>query len=68
MTRFNSVATSAEWRVTEKGKHDRLCVPTCACNPRLVGLLIECPECGTVYGSLREDWSRSSSGSSRDKR
>jgi hypothetical protein len=40
--------------ITEKGKIDLLCSKTCLCTPRLVGLLIECPDCGTVYGSLRD--------------
>jgi hypothetical protein len=46
-------AQAARYVVTEQGKHDLLCVPTCACDPKLEGLLFMCPECGTVYGSLR---------------
>jgi len=42
------------WTITERGRLDLECAATCQCNPRLVGLLIECPNCGTVYGSLKE--------------
>lgn len=55
-----SVAGSGGYVVTEKGSHDLRVADQCACNPRLAGLLIECPECGTVYGSLREDFGRPS--------
>jgi hypothetical protein len=40
--------------ITERGRLDLHTAPRCNCNPRLAGLLIECPECGTVYGSLRD--------------
>ena len=40
--------------VTPKGHADRQELPTCLCQPKLVGLLFECPECGTIWGSLRE--------------
>jgi len=53
--------------ITERGRLDLQAAPPCNCNPRLAGLLIECAECGTVYGSLRDsaawgagrgDWKR----------
>jgi hypothetical protein len=47
-------AQDSGYVVTEKGKLDAHMPGECKCNPRLVGLLIECPECGTVYGSLRD--------------
>jgi len=40
--------------ITEQGRHDLVTAQPCNCNPRLVGLLIECPDCGTIYGSLRD--------------
>jgi hypothetical protein len=43
----------AGYVITEQGRHDLLCVPTCHCDPKLEGLLFMCHECGTVYGSLR---------------
>ena len=52
--------------VTEQGRLDLLTVPTCHCTPRLEGLLFVCPECDTVYGSLRNSGSLYSM--SRDKR
>jgi hypothetical protein len=32
----------------------------CRCEPRLVGYLVECRLCGTVYGHIKEslDWGR----------
>jgi len=51
---------SGGYVITERGRLDLHVTATCHCNPRLAGLLIECPECGTVYGSLRDtmEWGR----------
>ena len=46
---------SSGYVITEQGRLDAHTAADCKCNPRLVGLLVECPECGTVYGSLREN-------------
>jgi hypothetical protein len=54
MQRFTSVVGHAGYVVTEQGRLDLEQVPTCECNPKLAGLLLECPECGTIYGSLRD--------------
>jgi hypothetical protein len=54
MPHTRSVPARAEYVVTEKGHHDLRVADLCQCNPRLAGLLIECPDCGTVYGSLRD--------------
>lgn len=54
MRATRTAATTDDYVVTEKGSHDLRVVETCVCNPRLVGLLIECPDCGTVYGSVKE--------------
>lgn len=40
--------------LTEKGKYDLLFHQDCDCNPRLAGILIQCPDCGTVFGSISE--------------
>jgi len=53
-----SVARDEGYVVTEAGRHDRIVIETCCCNPRLAGLLIECPECGTIYGTLRDSLDR----------
>jgi len=45
---------SIRYVVTERGRLDLELARRCECNPRLAGLLIECPDCGTVYGSLRD--------------
>lgn len=37
--------------ITEQGRLDLACAASCDCNPRLAGILIQCPECGTVYGT-----------------
>lgn len=42
------------WVVTEEGRHDLATAPTCNCKPKLDGLLMSCPDCGTVYGYLRD--------------
>jgi hypothetical protein len=67
MQPLSSVRGHAGYVVTEQGKLDLRCVPTCECNPRLVGLLLECPDCGTVYGSLR-DGHFDTGGSLRDRK
>lgn len=42
------------WVVTQQGHEDLRSCETCRCEPRIVGLLVECRLCGTVYGHLRE--------------
>jgi len=54
MKRMPSVAVGDGYVLTEQGRLDLLTVATCDCNPRLAGLLIQCPDCGTIYGSLRD--------------
>jgi hypothetical protein len=54
MASQRSVPVESGFVITERGRHDLVCAAECKCNPRLVGLLIECPECGTIYGSLRD--------------
>jgi len=44
----------AGYWITEQGRLDLRTARVCRCNPRLAGLLIECAECGTVYGSVKE--------------
>jgi hypothetical protein len=65
-----SVPKGSGYVVTELGRHDVLCAPLCVCDVKLVGLLFECPECGTVYGTLRETayvgWGRGPEKSRRD--
>lgn len=39
--------------ITEAGRLAELTAEFCQCDPKLVGVLFECPECGTVFGSLR---------------
>jgi hypothetical protein len=40
--------------VTPEGHEALMNAGTCMCCIKLVGLLFECEECGTVYGSLRD--------------
>jgi hypothetical protein len=40
--------------ITEKGRYDLLTADRCVCNPKLTGVIVECPECHTVYGHLTE--------------
>lgn len=49
-----SVARAAGYVLTEKGRYDLEAADRCDCNPRLAGILIECPDCGTIYGSVRD--------------
>lgn len=57
MKRVPSVDESVRYVLTEKGAFDLMCAPLCSCNPRLAGLLLECPDCGTIYGSIR-NWAQ----------
>lgn len=52
---------SDRWTITEQGKLDLEQLPTCHCDPKLAGLLFMCPECGTVFGSIRDSTVTSSS-------
>jgi hypothetical protein len=56
MKALDSVKPQRGWWITERGRLDLQTCKQCLCNPRLAGLLIECPECGTIYGTLREGW------------
>jgi hypothetical protein len=42
------------YTITAEGREDLMHAATCDCHVRLVGLLVECPECGTVYGYTAE--------------
>lgn len=42
------------FRVTEKGAYDLIMAETCQCVPKLSGLIVQCPACGTCYGYLTE--------------
>lgn len=45
--------SAGRYVITEAGRLGLLTGDDCRCNPKMVGLLFECCECGTVYGSLR---------------
>jgi uncharacterized Zn finger protein len=47
-------ATNGRYVVTAKGRDDLRRAEQCECQLRITGLLVECPECGTVYGYTRE--------------
>lgn len=49
-----SVAGDPRYVITEQGRYDLIMSRTCQCDPRLKGLLVQCAECGTVYGHLAE--------------
>jgi predicted RNA-binding Zn-ribbon protein involved in translation (DUF1610 family) len=48
-----SVSAAGRYVVTEKGALDLRCADTCVCDVRIEGILFKCPDCGTVYGSMR---------------
>jgi predicted RNA-binding Zn-ribbon protein involved in translation (DUF1610 family) len=54
VNRALSLPARAGFVVTPKGHQDLVELPTCSCAIRLVGLIFECPECGTIYGSVRD--------------
>lgn len=47
-------AAHSGYVVTPEGHEDLVHADVCYCRPKLVGLLIECPDCGTVYGYTRD--------------
>ena len=47
-------ALRSQFAVTRQGHEDLEHAETCHCRPKFVGLLIECPDCGTVYGYTKE--------------
>lgn len=40
--------------ITPQGRYDLLSVATCDCRPKMLGVLLQCPSCGTVYGHEAE--------------
>lgn len=54
MTAKRSVPTEVRWVLTDKGREAIDDLPLCVCDVRLHGILLACPDCGTVYGSIKE--------------
>ena len=54
MQRVLSVKAGGPFTITELGRLMAETAPPCQCELKLVGLLLECPNCGTVYGNMRE--------------
>ena len=59
-----TVARRGGYVLTAKGREDLEQADVCRCHIKLVGLLVECPECGTVYGYTSESAMSTSSSSS----
>jgi len=49
-----TVPQGERWTITEKGRKAADETLYCVCDVRLNGILFTCPDCGTVYGSMRE--------------
>ena len=47
---YSIVARRATYVLTPKGHEALLVDERCSCAPRWVGLLLECPQCGTIFG------------------
>lgn len=54
MPASRSLPVGNGYLVTPQGHEDLASAPLCVCNVRLDGLLFSCPDCGTVYGIMRE--------------
>lgn len=50
-----SLRRGGPYIVTEEGRVAAEVAEDCLCRPRLMGLLLECGECGTIFGSIRDD-------------
>lgn len=55
MALSQSVRSADRWTITPVGREDLEKCDTCACRVKIVGLIVECQDCGTVYGNLREE-------------
>jgi hypothetical protein len=42
------------WVITELGRDAAERAEFCACDVKLTGILFTCPDCDTVYGSIKE--------------
>jgi hypothetical protein len=49
-----TVAGGPRYVLTDLGREDLASARECQCHIKLVGLLFECPDCGTVWGHLRD--------------
>jgi hypothetical protein len=47
-------AARTAYVVTKRGHEDLVHAELCHCRPKFVGLLIECPDCGTVWGYAKD--------------
>lgn len=52
--------------LTPEGRDALLDADVCICAPKLAGLLLQCPDCGTVWGSLRQVDQHSDRGASKE--
>lgn len=53
MATRSSVPATDGWTITDKGRDDLQNLETCWCTPKLAGPLVECSQCGTIYGSVK---------------
>ena len=54
MRHLSSLPAGGRYVLTPRGRDDLSSAETCTCTIRLVGLIFECRDCGTVYGSMRD--------------
>lgn len=54
MAADRSLPVTHGWYVTPEGHEALTSADCCLCHIRLDGLIFSCPECGTVYGVMRE--------------
>jgi hypothetical protein len=47
------VRSTDRWTITDVGRSDLRTCEQCRCQVKVAGVLVECRECGTVYGYLQ---------------
>lgn len=49
-----NVPPERAWVITDLGRRAYEDLPICTCRPTLTGIMVSCPDCGTVYGYLKD--------------
>jgi hypothetical protein len=42
------------WTITQQGRNAINDYDHCVCDVKLMGVILACPDCGTVYGSIKD--------------
>lgn len=54
MAQNGSVPPASRWTITPQGRRAAEVAEHCVCDVKIMGILFACPDCKTVYGSVKD--------------